>query len=491
MSFELEEEKSKQGPQTQNTNRDTDELEDALKPVSMPAPKPTSKRKATPVKTDRAPTVEEILDPKRPSLDGVSHEIVVDSIEGIVNDLYDNVFAQRLDGLKTSLAKTAPPAPTPFALTLLGWVVEQVATWTVGSIGKLAAKELFGKAPAAEPTRELTPVEQAMGVRPPVNSPETAKPTAHETAAEGLATNAAGKLGGALKTGITTPRPTTEPTAEPDRSEPGESLLVEFISQQKLRNLQKKHDAITTLKVLRASAAGAARADFVELDRKLNILLGSPKISGWFQHKVTMEWMNFLARVHLGPRATGQTTDMAGADVVDGIATAGAQARQKWTNGAGFVEITINVPDDVQGLRGLALARASIPSSFGSMVKLKDSGAEVGPDGKSLSLATLPVYRRVWLQVGSSKLGASPAFVITPDGQVEVDASNPALAAVGSGRRVRIGESVHGVGGTAMTADERADPEEWIKRVANASHAQVGAHSIVGILRAIDPGVLQ
>ncbi len=141
-----------------------DDVDDALRPVALPAPKPIVKKKGKPVRTDRAPTVDDILDPQRPSLDGASHELVLQSVERLVTDIYDKVLYDSLNWLQGSLAKTAPPPATPFALTLLGWVVEQIASWTIGSIGKIAAKEMFGKAAgsgaAALPPQ--TPIEEAV-----------------------------------------------------------------------------------------------------------------------------------------------------------------------------------------------------------------------------------------------------------------------------------------------------------------------------------------
>lgn len=473
-------------------------LDSAVQPVAVPVPKPASDRHAAPVDTQHAPSVDGLLDPQRPSLEGVNQEIVVQAIEGIVKDIYDSVFLHELALLEVDLAKTAPPRSSPFALVLLGWVVEMVANWTIGSLGKLAAKHLFGAAaPAADspPKGPPTPVEMTImafgGSRPA----ETTKPPAqagsptNEAAMAAVGTSASAKVGAALNNKVTEPRPTTAPDATATPPATAESLLGEFMKRQRSKLLEKKHDAVTTLAILESSAAGTATRDYIELDSKLRTLIGSAELIAWFRQKVTMEWLNFVARVSLGPRAAGQNTDMIGANVIDGIAAEGTDARKQWLGSEGFVEIAITVPDHVDGLHGVAIQKATVPSSFGAMTILKHGATD--QSGQPYDLSTLPLYRRVWLRAQSSKLSESPAFVITPDGQIEADVSNPILAAIGSGQPTPIGDVVHVVGGHRFTDEEKQNPNAWRDRAVASTQSIIGAHRVRDVLRGASPGKLQ
>jgi hypothetical protein len=166
------------------------------------------------------------------------------------------------------------------------------------------------------------------------------------------------------------------------------------------------------------------------------------------------------------------------------------KAREPWTSSAGFIEITFTTPDIVNGIHGLALQSAQIPSSYGAMLKLKETN-NVDPAGQLYNLATLPVYRRIWLQTGSSKFSVTPAFVITPDGNVEADVGNPVLAAIGARHPVVVGENTYGVGGDRFSDEERKDPDAWLRRSTNASQSMQGAHLIYEKLRGVSPGVLK
>jgi len=271
---------------------------------------------------------------------------------------------------------------------------------------------------------------------------------------------------------------------------PGATLLDEFIWRQTLALNEMKHGATTTLALLHPRAAGSPSADFVELDGRLRTMIGSPELSAWFRHKVAMEWMNFVARILLGSRAEGQFTDMVGGNTIGGISDGGARAQNQWNGSDGMIEIWLTMPDRVDGLRGVAFARASVPSSYGAAQILK-AAAAVDEQGQPYSMATLPVYRRVRLKTGASIASESPAFVITPEGRIESDVSNPVLAAIGAGHPVTIGELVHFAGGKKFDDEERKDPHAWSKRALTATQSIHGAHMVRELLAHIPPSVLR
>ena len=426
--------------------------------------------------TDQAPTVDDVLDPSRPALDGASQDTVLAIIQQNVNDLYQEVFLGQLTTLKGDLAKTAPVPETPFAMKLLGWVVETVASGAISYVGGFLGKELFGhEGPHEEATVAIGGTEPKPETAPAHNWKEKATEKVGEAAGEGG--------GGPVKEKMLE-RPTTEPSAEeasPALTTGG--MLDEFVIRERHVLLGKKSDILARLMLMHAHASGLAKTDTVELGNKLRDLIGAPALTAWFRNKVAMEWLNFAARVSIGPRAEGQSTDMVGANTLGGIADGGQQARQQWTGSEGMIEITLNVPDTVNGTNGISLSRASIPSSYGA--------AQILQRLQGYNLGTMPVYRRVWLKTGESKLDESPAFVITPDGNIEMDVGNPVLGAIGNGKPTPVGESTYMVGSDHFSADERKDPQAWSRRAIGSVHSTEGAHLVRNFLNGISPGVLK
>lgn len=483
-----------------------DEEEVSFEEVDMPLPSARHSDRAVEVKTDRAPTAEQMLDPDRPDLSRANADVVKSSTQLLVDNIYQHLY-ESLGRIEKTLARTAPPPETPFALKLIGWAVENITTFAIGQIGKLAADELFKSTPIAANEPPLLPAiprgasrqvrrkaqRDAEKARKSATKPKSSESVAAEvpapSAEHGVATKivelGAAKGGRALGDRIASPPPPTSIAADDvqSRAAPGESLLVEFVTRQKGALLGRKVNAITMLDMIQTSAA---RHGMVALHDRLGAVLASGKLTGWFTHKVTMEWLNFVARASLGPRDAGQTTEMIGANSIGGIAAGGANARQQWVGGDGFVEITLTTPDLVHGLKGVTLQGTKIPSSVGATDVLRDIGDQTAAGGAPYSLAALPVYRRVWIQTGSSKLTVAPAFVITPDGSIEADLSNPALAAIGAGRPVELGEHSHLVGG--VTKNDASDEQEWVRGLTTATSARAGAYMVCDMLRGIKPG---
>lgn len=455
-------------------------MDAAAQPVASPLPKPKA-GKGTAVSADRAPTVDEVFDPKRPALDGASQSTVLSIIQQRVNALYEHVFVGQLSELKAELGKTAPVPETPFALKLLGWVVETVASGAIGYVGKFLGKELFGEEPAQETTISIGGTIAEPTVTTTTKTGPTPEPNWKEKATEKTGGIAGEKAGGALKDKMLE-RPTTAPTAEEDAppAVTTGNLLDEFIVRERHMLLARQSDIVARLMLMHEHAAGPAKADALELGNRLRDLIGAAELTAWFRNKVTMEWLNFVARVSLGPRAEGQTTDLVGANKIDGIGAGGVGARQQWVASDGMVEVYLDVADTVHGTNGLAFRRAAIPSSFGAadiLGRIQGTG--------TYSLATLPVYRRVWLKTGDSKLSETPAFVITPDGAIETDVGNPVLAVIGSRLPMRVGESTYQVGG------KRHGDEDVFSPAVTASNCTIGAHLVQDMLRGISPQVLK
>lgn len=495
---------SKRSAQTPASQTEDEEIE----AVQLPSPKMKGRKQGSArAPRQHAPTVDDILAPEEPAFEKATTQVLKGSIVRVVTDLYDKVLAGELQTLKVDLAKTKPPPPTPLADKLLGILVDEIATWALGSIGKIVAKEVFGKdAAAAEVAKASRPrriprnleekkrQQQAQETAEAVSavSPPRADKTPGELQAEGLSTKAANATGDKLREGATQ-APAVAPDAAATSSHliPGSTLLETFISLENGSLLAQKERAILMIETMMSSAA-ARGAELAELDAALLNALDSPQLRAWFHYKVTMEWVNFVAKVSIGAPAEGQTTTMPGANEIDGISAAGRGAARTWQGAEGFVEITLRLPDRIDGLNAAAVQNVSLPSSFGAANKLKDLASI--PDGsvRSYSLATLPVFRRVWLKAGDSAMAQAPAVVITPDGKIEFDANNPALAAVGSMRSTELGDrdAYYLAGTDAMTAEQRRSPDEWLKRATHASQAQVGAHMIYAMLAGVSPGAI-
>jgi hypothetical protein len=86
---------------------------------------------------------------------------------------------------------------------------------------------------------------------------------------------------------------------------------------------------------------------------------------------------------------------------------------------AGFVEIEVDFPEEVDELIGVAVGKIRVAGGPGAARILRQSGG---------TLAELAVYRRLWL--GTHRLDRAPDVVIAPDHRLEVNASSSLLAAI-------------------------------------------------------------
>lgn len=463
---------------------ETDEqanMDAAAQPIKAKVPEAQARGKSVPISTDHAPTVDEVFDPQRPALDGATNEVVMKRIEGLVTIMYEKILDPELSALQAKLGQARPVPETPFALKLLGWAVEQIMSHTLSYVGGFVGKQLFAGEPATETTIAVGGTESEPIVSTVTKQGSAPAPNWKEKAAEKAGDIAGEKGSSALKEKMLE-RPTTAPS--PDEQVPSMTtadLLQEFISRERLMLYARQSDVLTRLTMTHAKTAPSdvASPEFVALADKLRNLLESGALKEWFRNRVTMEWLNFMTRVSLGPRPAGQTTELTGANTIGGIPSGDTEARREWVGADGMVEIRLKVPDVVHGANGLALQRAEIPSSFGAAEILHRIRAQTH------SLATLPVYRRVWLQTGDSKLTESPAFVITPEGAIEADMNNPVLAVIGSQLPMNVGESTYTVGTT-----RRGDEARWSPGV-TATYCRTGAQLVRDMLRGISPEVLK
>jgi hypothetical protein len=337
-------------------------------------------------------------------------------------------------------------------MKLIAWAVESVATATLGQLGGLASKSLFGAAEAAEGAAEKGLAEMVG---------EEAGKGAGKKIGE-----AAGELGG--------PEPAREDDAE--GAEHGAtatvngSLVEEYIAQQENHLIVKKDRAITRLQMLKARAAKVSGADMAHLDEQLQSLISENTLREWFRQRVTLEWIDVLARLSLGRREKGQATNFVGANTVGGFHEAGVKATKQWRGGEGFVDITVSLDD--QG--ALAFEGAAVTGRPGAASVLKGLDKQEDPNGTKYTLGSMPAFRRVWVNAGASKLDTNPAFAITPEGALEVNYDVPVLARIGGAQGLDRA--------TAHDAYDGRDPGERSRRTTRATYAMIGAQKIVMLL---------
>jgi hypothetical protein len=186
--------------------------------------------------------------------------------------------------------------------------------------------------------------------------------------------------------------------------------------------------------------------------------------------------MNFCASLSLGPKPADQSTMMAGANQPNGVIAAGPESVTEWRGGHdGFVDITIEVPETIFATVGLGMQRMSVEGNPGlaRMLRMYDE-----------PLMNVPVYRRVWLSYGSSKLESDPAFVITPEGELEVDVASGLLAAIAA-RMPRDARSAANGEVRVGTAAERFMQRSW-----SEYHAHQGAELVKQWLAYFKTGVI-
>jgi hypothetical protein len=249
-------------------------------------------------------------------------------------------------------------------------------------------------------------------------------------------------------------------------------LVDQFVEMERLQLVVKREDAVDMLRVIKASAAKQKPSELATLDASLKQLISDNALGCWFRQKVTMEWLNFIARISLGPRPEGQVSNMPGANTIGGIHEAGNQGIAKWHGSHdGFIEITI----DAESKDALSVQEAVVSGRPGAAEVLKSASSSANGTGDSYSLATVPVFRRIWLKTGDARFDTTPAFAITPEGALEVNYDDLKLAMIGGGATPKSSDGPY-------QALDASDPRGWADRATRATHAMAGAQRIMALL---------
>jgi hypothetical protein len=440
---------------------DEDAVEAAMKPVSSPVPK--ARKASHPVHVDprRVPTVEDVLDPVQPDLEQADGGTAIEAITGLVDDLYSKVLEPKQQEVRAELAKKPPPPSSSLASKLVEMAVEAVVSSLFGRLGNLAIGAV--RAGGEHGHHEGGGEEGSESVK------ELGK------GAGKAAGEAAGERARPEQEGPERPELEVHVTASHD-------MLDEYFERIPLQLVVKRADAIGVLRQLRASAL-ANPHELAALDRKLHDLIKNTAFVDWYMHELTMGWMNFTARLSLGGRKPGQHTDMLGANELGGVREGGEKATVAWRGSHdGFVDVRLRVSK--QGTP--EFASAMVAGGPGASKLLKNAGNDRDHDGSHLTLANLPVYRRIWLTDGDSALDINPAFVITPEGAIEANLDDPLLARLGGGGA----DAMHDF---TEAFDERAhrDQEKPSRPTHRATQGMAGARAVLVALAGKTPEVLQ
>jgi hypothetical protein len=215
------------------------------------------------------------------------------------------------------------------------------------------------------------------------------------------------------------PRPPRLPRSPIHAAAP--TLLAEFASRQEV-SLREQEARVER----RLLAAGAAmrRSDPASLRTLAEALARkaeSAPLCADYARRACEGWLQLCSAISLGPRAPGELA-MPAANRIGG-APLGEWRRAH----AGFLEIEIDFPDEIDGLTGAAVGKITLAGGPGAARILRQSGRTLGE---------LAVYRRLWL--GTHRQDRAPDVVIAPDHGLEVNASSSLLAAIGARTRSRL-----------------------------------------------------
>jgi hypothetical protein len=396
-----------------------DEVKAAMKTAALPLPAPRDPDAVQQFDPDRVPAAPDLLAPGRPSMTGASADVLLSAINETVDALYDKVLKPKRDEIRAELAKVPPPQAPDWVTKIVEAVIESIATATLGKIGSSAVGLIEQHIdPAADATRDAAKV--------------IAK----------YAGAAAGKHAGRSAAGST---PQGGFVQFGEHTSTGQTALDEFFDRLDLRSVANQLDAKSMLGLISTKASQHVR-DLAKLADDMRNLITDTGFVSWYIHEVTTQWMNFRARIDLGPRDAGQATDLYGANSVGAVIEGGTKATRAWRGPhAGFVDITV----DVSG-PSPSFLRANVVDIPGGARMLHDMSLQVDGGGVPYSLGTLPVYRRIWLRTAEGAFNTNPAFVVTPEGAIEANFDDPTLARVGSASGASAGGVLPMVGAHAI-----------------------------------------
>ncbi|MBA3462248.1 MAG: hypothetical protein H0T46_19965 [Deltaproteobacteria bacterium] len=373
----------------------------------------------------RVPTAGDLISPSADvDARGMPSKVVYAMVENHVDLIHRQLDAA--SKLAISRLEDPPPAADqPMALRAMKFLAETLASLALGRVGQDLIG-MVGKGFSKETTDAVKDQLKSLSGK--------------------AATGAAGLLTADLTkndSGGAAPPP-TNPAAG--------SLVEEFAARFKLALDSTHVRALDNLAIAVGSVEETTPDEIHPLLDELRRYSTSSNLGAWLQAEIAIGWLNFSAAISLGRRAPAQTI-MPDANKLGGSRSAAWRQQHE-----GFMEIDIDVPDRIDGMNGVAVGSISIRSGGPGAAHIlrayseepaghrspaaADAAAGTAAINKAfnvpvpelptgLSLATLPVYRRLWL--GRNRSDRMPDIVIGPDHHVEVNENSSLLAALATG----------------------------------------------------------
>ena len=387
-----------------------------------PAPKPSRPR----VPAKAVPTVQDLVNPSADlDIAGLDSSTLMKLLDLEVTPIYQQLH-HALGRAVSALNDPPPVQDRSLAMELLGILAETLGGMAFGRLGhellSMMRGHSVGEATMAtikdqliKPVAALTGKAVASRI-----APAGATPVGQHKDPEGVA----------------------DPAAS--------TLLQEFETRMENALNSREFTARGHLATAVSKVQGTQPSELAALFEALRDYASSDVLGAWFQSEVAIGWLNFSAKASLGRRDPKQTV------MPDANRIGGSTSNEWRRTHAGFIEIEIDFPDEIDGLSGVTVGKIGVASDGPGAARIlraytePTSAAKTNPNAAQgaaavysnlgipapeaptgLSLATLPVYRRLWL--GTNRLNRMPDIVITPENAVEVNANSSLLAAVATG----------------------------------------------------------
>jgi hypothetical protein len=379
-----------------------------------------------------AVNAEALINPEsRPSLEHANAQ----ALQAVIKDALPPIFkalSDSADAVGKRLNKPPPVRDQSVALQILSAFVEIVAGAAMGFVGASIASR----------------VKSGLGE--------------HAGAAAGDAFKAVTKGKAAAFAGwwSTEKDPKKTAKARPVAAEPGGTLVEEFITREKRAIDGNELAAKTQMHLVGLGPTPISEDGLRSLAEQLTAFVSAPELTGWFEQKLAMEWLNLCARLSL------EDHDDLGTNSVTSETNAGIALREL----DGFVDITVEAPSTVDGTKGFKI----------DSVNAGNVGAADVLRSANNSLARLPVYRRIWISNGPSKVATAPVLLIAPNGEVQADLQSGLLSAIGGGEPVDWWDAMN-----------RATASHPVVKLGQAADAAAGARAIVKFLEGSNLEALQ
>ena len=383
----------------------------------------------------RVPTTGDLITPTEDvDARGMPSQVVYEMIKNHVALIHQQLD----DAAKSAIARLEdppPPSDQPMALRAMKFLAETLAALALGRVGQDMLRTV-SKGFSKETVDAVKDQMKSLSGKA-------------ATGAAGLLTADVAKndRGGAAP-------PPSNPSAA--------SLVEEFAARFKLA-LDRSHGrARDNLAIAIGSVEQTTPDEILPLLDELRRHSASSNLGAWLQAEIALGWMNFCASISVGRRAPSQTI------MPDANKLGGSRSPEWRQQHDGFLEIDIDIPDEIEGMKGVVVGAISIRSNgpgaahilrayseepaghrskadadaaAGTAAWDKAAGLPVREPPSGLSLATLPVYRRLWL--GRNRIDRMPDIIIAPDHRVEVNENSSLLAALATGEAGSFDEIQH------------------------------------------------